>query len=136
MKAIIGTAEKIHNRSQNYWISNLWTAEDNSKVIKALVDHAICAASRKKLDWELIKKMVDVWLDSLNIDPNDSILDIEVEKYVAIDEHSRLSYIIAHRLSKKVLTLHIKPQYHTLKFLQLLSFLLNTVKSGIESRLE
>ena len=92
----------IHLHQEWTWISNLWNAEHNSKAMKALLDHAMCAASRKKLEQPLIKKIVTAWSLSLDFQPNDSNLDIEVEKYVALDEHSTLTYFIGHRLIAKV----------------------------------
>ena len=108
---IIAAAEKCRNRSQSDqkdWITLLWSPEDNAKATKTLLDHAMCVASRKKLENPQIKTIVTAWLNSLNFDPNDSNLDLEVEKYVALDEHSTLSYIIGHRLVQKVKRTSIK----------------------------
>ena len=105
IEVIIAAAEKCRNRSQSDhkdWITLLWSPEDNAKATKTLLDHAMCVASRKKLENPQIKTIVTAWLNSLNFDPNDSNLDLEVEKYVALDEHSTLSYIIGHRLVQKV----------------------------------
>ena len=106
--AIIGTAEKFSSRniSQNKhfqdWISKFWTSENNVKAMKALLDHAMCTASRKRLDEKITKRIVTAWFNCLNYDASDSNLDLEVEKFVALDEHSTLSYIIGHRLAQKV----------------------------------
>ena len=106
--AIIGTAEKFSNRniSQNKhfhdWISKFWTPQNNLKAMKALLDHAMCTASRKRLDEKITKRIVTAWFNCLNFEASDSNLDLEVEKFVALDEHSTLSYIIGHRLSQKV----------------------------------
>ena len=106
--AIIGTAEKFSNRniSQNKhfhdWISKFWTPQNNLKAMKALLDHAMCTASRKRLDEKITKRIVTAWFNCLNFEASDSNLDLEVEKFVALDEHSTLSYIIGHRLAQKV----------------------------------
>ena len=116
---IIAAAEKCRNRSQSDqkdWITLLWSPEDNAKATKTLLDHAMCVASRKKLENPQIKTIVTAWLNSLNFDPNDSNLDLEVEKYVALDEHSTLSYIIGHRLVQKVRTTSIKRPNNKLFF--------------------
>ena len=62
----------------------------------------MCAAARKRLDTSETKKIVTTWLTMLDLEANDSNLDVEVEKFVALDEHSTLSYIIGHRLVGKV----------------------------------
>ena len=104
--AIIGTAERCSSRSQNKhfqdWISKFWTSENNVKSMKALLDHAMCTAARKRLDEKITKRIVTAWFNCLNYDASDSNLDLEVEKFVALDEHSTLSYIIGHRLAQKV----------------------------------
>ena len=106
--AIIGTAEKFSNRniSQNKhfhdWISKFWTPQNNLKAMKALLDHAMCTASRKRLDEKITKRIVTAWFNCLNFEASDSNLDLEVEKFVALDEHSTLSYIIGHRLAQRV----------------------------------
>ena len=95
--------EKCRDRSaQSNWISSLWSDEVNTKAGKAMAEFAMCAAARKKLETGLIKKIVSAWIRILKLDANDSTLDLEVEKFVAIDDHSMLSYIIGHRLIKEV----------------------------------
>ena len=97
--------EKCRDRrsAQSNWISSLWSdAEVNTKAGKAMAEFAMCVAARKKLETGLIKKIVSAWLGILKLDANDSTLDLEVEKFVAIDDHSMLSYIIGHRLIKEV----------------------------------
>ena len=83
------------------WVT-LLCEETKLKAGKALVDFAMCAAARTKLDPQLVKKIVTTWLNNLNLAPDDSTLDIEVEKFVYQDEHSLLSYVIGHRLIVKV----------------------------------
>ena len=103
IEAVLAAAEKCENRSKSSdWISALWSSQVNQKAGRSLVDFAMCAAARKKLHLQVVKKIVDVWLRSLNCDPKDSTLDIEVEKFVALDEHSALSYVIGHKLARKV----------------------------------
>ena len=71
-----------------------------------MAEFAMCAAARKRLDQSQIKKIVVAWLGILQLDVgynvNDSALDLEVEKFVALDDHSMLSYIIGHKLIKEV----------------------------------
>lgn len=71
-----------------------------------MAEFAMCAAARKRLDQSQIKKIVVAWLGILKLEPdhnvNDSVLDMEVEKFVALDDHSMLSYIIGHKLIKEV----------------------------------
>ena len=60
----------------------------------------------KRLEPPLVKKIVVAWLGILkleldyNVDGSD--LDLDVEKFVALDDHSMLSYIIGHKLIKEV----------------------------------
>lgn len=101
--AILAAAEKCKNRSKSSdWISALWSSEVNQKAGRSLVDFAMCAAARKKMPIQDIKNIVTTWLSLLNCDPKDSTLDIEVEKFVSLDEHSALSYVIGHKLAQKV----------------------------------
>ena len=103
IEAVLAAADKCENRSKSSdWISALWSSQVNQKAGRSLVDFAMCAAARKKLQLQVVKKIVDVWLRNLNCDPTDSTLDIEVEKFVALDEHSALSYVIGHKLARKV----------------------------------
>ena len=101
--AILAATEKCKNRSKSSdWISALWSSEVNQKAGRSLVDFAMCAAARKKMPIQDIKNIVTTWLSLLNCDPKDSTLDIEVEKFVSLDEHSALSYVIGHKLAQKV----------------------------------
>ena len=102
---MVRAVEKCRDRgrsAQSNWISSLWSDEVNTKAGKAMAEFAMCAAARKKLETGLIKKIVSAWIRILKLDANDSTLDLEVEKFVAIDDHSMLSYIIGHRLIKEV----------------------------------
>ena len=71
-----------------------------------MAEFAMCAAARKRLEQSQIKKIVVAWLGILKLEVdynvNDSALDLEVEKFVALDDHSMLSYIIGHKLIKEV----------------------------------
>ena len=75
-----------------------------------MAEFAMCAAARKRLEQSQIKKIVVAWLGVLKLDAdydvNDSALDLEVEKFVALDDHSMLSYIIGHKLMKEVSIYH------------------------------
>lgn len=110
IEAVVAVAEKCHERqvvkqnAQTNWISDLWSSEINSKAGLAIMDFAMCSAARKRTDTHETKKIVSTWLAMLNLEANDSSLDLEVEKFVALDEHSTLSYIIGHRLVGKVAT--------------------------------
>merc|ERR1712156_1028526 len=104
IEAVVRAVEKCRDRgrsAQSNWISSLWSDEVNTKAGKAMAEFAMCAAARKKLETGLIKKIVSAWIRILKLDANDSTLDLEVEKFVAIDDHSMLSYIIGHRLIKE-----------------------------------
>lgn len=106
IEALLYTAEicrdpKLANHPMS-WVSSLWTEDKIAKVCKDITDFAMCSAARKKMEAPLVKQIVSVWLKILNLDPDDSNLDIEVEKFVELDEHSFLSYIIGHRLISKV----------------------------------
>jgi hypothetical protein len=97
------TATNDENKSRSDdWMSALWPSEVNAKAGKAITEFAMCTAARKRSDSTTIKSIVVAWLDMLNLKADDSNLDIEVEKFVSLDEHSTLSYTIGHRLVKKV----------------------------------
>ena len=107
-------AEKCRDRAEKYrdrkpdahWISSLWSLEASEKADKAMMEFAMCVAARKRMKSDtIIKKIVSGWLSMLNLKHNDSALDIEVKKFVKLDEHSMLSYIIGHRLIGKVVIL-------------------------------
>ena len=116
MEAVIKAVEKCRDRSrpqqpqnsaQSNWISSsLWNDKVNTKAGKAMAEFAMCAAARKRLEQSQIKKIVVAWLGILKLENdynvNDSALDLEVEKFVALDDHSMLSYIIGHKLIKEV----------------------------------
>ena len=114
MEAVIKAVEKCRDRrpqqpqnnAQSNWISSLWNDKVNTKAGKAMADFVMCAAARKRLGPDQTKKIVAAWLGilKLNYDVNDSDLDLEVEKFVALDDHSMLSYIIGHKLIKEVST--------------------------------
>ena len=118
MDAVIKAVEKFRDRwprqpqnsAQSNWISFLWNDKVNIKAGKAMAEFAMCAAARKKLEQSQIKKIVVAWLGVLKLDAdfdvNDSALDLEVEKFVALDDHSMLSYIIGHKLIKEVSIYH------------------------------
>ena len=114
LDALLAVADKCRDRylSQDAhpkdlsWIADdLWSPVSNAKAGKAITEFGMCMAARsKKLPdtSKTIKKIVTSWLNWLNLDANDSNLDIEVEKFVSLDEHSMLSYVIGHRLAAKV----------------------------------
>ena len=114
MEVVIKAVEKCRDRwprqpqnsAQSNWISFLWNDKVNTKAGKYMAEFAMCAAARKRLDHIQIKKIVVAWLGVLKLDAeydvNDSALDLEVEKFVALDDHSMLSYIIGHKLIKEV----------------------------------
>ena len=114
MEAVIKAVEKCRDRrpqqpqnnAQSNWISSLWNDKVNTKAGKTMAEFAMCAAARKRLDQSQIKKIVVAWLGILKLEPdynvNDSALDLDVEKFVALDDHSMLSYIIGHKLIKEV----------------------------------
>ena len=118
MDAVIKAVEKFRDRwprqpqnsAQSNWISFLWNDKVNAKAGKAMAEFAMCAAARKRLEQSQIKKIVVAWLGVLKLDAdfdvNDSALDLEVEKFVALDDHSMLSYIIGHKLIKEVSIYH------------------------------
>ena len=114
MDAVIKAVEKCRDRrpqqpqnnAQSNWISSLWNDKVNTKAGKTMAEFAMCAAARKRLEPPLVKKIVVAWLGILkleldyNVDGSD--LDLDVEKFVALDDHSMLSYIIGHKLIKEV----------------------------------
>ena len=114
MEVVIKAVEKCRDRwprqpqnsAQSNWISFLWDDEVNKKAGKAMAEFAMCAAARKRQDQSQIKQIVVAWLGILKLDAdynvNDSALDLEVEKFVALDDHSMLSYIIGHNLIKEI----------------------------------
>lgn len=99
----MAAADKCRDRKPDaHWISSLWSPEAKAKAGKVMIEFAMCFAARKRMSDSIIKKIVSGWLSMLNLEANDSTLDIEVEKFVSLDEHSMLSYIIGHRLIGKV----------------------------------
>ena len=114
MEAVIKAVEKCRDRrpqqpqnnAQSNWISSLWNDKVNTKAGKTMAEFAMCAAARNRLEPPLVKKIVVAWLGILKLEldhnVNDSDLDLEVEKFVALDDHSMLSYIIGHKLIKEV----------------------------------
>ena len=101
---MVTVADKFRENQQRdlHWISSMWSAENKTKAAKAMIDFAMCYAARKRVSDGIIKKIVSAWLSMLNLEANDEDLDFEVEKFVSLDEHSMLSYIIGHRIIGKV----------------------------------
>ena len=101
----VGRLTKLTWSAQSNWMSSLWNDKVNTKAGKAMAEFAMCAAARKRLEPALIKKIVVAWLGILKLefpDVESSDLDLEVEKFVALDDHSMLSYIIGHKIIQQV----------------------------------
>ncbi len=71
-----------------------------------MVDFGLCSAARKKLPTVTVNTIVKSWaetsLSSPEIASETSSIELEVEKYVSLDERATLSYSIGAQIHKKV----------------------------------